>query len=166
IMLTDPLFVPDMTLMVEYTRVKPFVYAHDRSRENSYTSLNSLLGPRIGPNADSWFVRADYYPLRNLTLSLRVTFTRRGENEYDGSGKLVRNVGGDVFQGHRNADPLDAYFLDGILVKSRTIEVFATYEIVNQMWVDGWLQSESVENTGAGLAEKNTTFGARVRLEL
>lgn len=165
-MLTDPLFVPDMTLMVEYTRVKPFVYAHDRSRENSYTSLNSLLGPRIGPNSDSWFLRADYFPLRNLTLSLRVTFTRRGENEYDGSGKLLRNVGGDVFQGHRNTDPRDAYFLDGILVKSRTIQFLATYEIVNQIWVDGWFQSESVENTSAGLTEKNTTFGARFRLEL
>lgn len=165
-MLTDPLFIPDMTLMVEYTRVKPFVYAHDRSRENTYTSLNSLLGPRIGPNSDSWFFRTDYFPLRNLTLSLRLTLTRRGENEYDASGKLIKNVGGDVFRPHRSIDPLDARFLDGILVRSRTVQFYASYEIVNQIWIDGWFQSESVEHTGRGSTEKNTTVGGRMRVEL
>lgn len=165
-MLTDPLFVPDMTVMVEYTRVKPYVYAHDRSREDSYTSLNSVLGPRIGPNADSWFGRLDYFPLRNLTFSLRVTSVRHGENYIDpGTGKLV-NVGGDVFQGHRPTDPLDAHFLDGILIRSRSLEFLATYEIVNQIWLDGWLLYESAENTSLNRTTKNTTFGARVRMEL
>jgi hypothetical protein len=166
LMLTDPLFVPDMTLMVEYTRVKPYVYAHDRSREDSYTSLNSVLGPRIGPNADSWFVRLDYFPLRNLTFSLRVASVRHGENYIDpGTGKLI-NVGGDVFQGHRPIDPLDAHFLDGILLRSRSFEFLTTYEIVNQIWLDGWLLYESEENASLNSTTKNTTFGARVRMEL
>ncbi len=85
---------------------------------------------------------------------------------YDANGMLVKNVGGDVFQPHRSTDPLDATFLDGILFKSRTIQFFATYEIVNQIWVDGWLQSDSVENTSIGLTEKNTALGARLRMEL
>ncbi|MEK7670973.1 MAG: capsule assembly Wzi family protein [Bacteroidota bacterium] len=177
-MLTDPLFIPNATLMVEYTRVKPFVYAHDRSREDSYTSLNAMLGPRIGPNADSWFVRADYFPLRNLTFSLRVTLVRHGENRlnpdgtiadiYNADGTLRQsgNVGGDVFQGHRSKDPLNAHFLDGIVLKSRTIQFLAMYEIVNQIWLDGWLQSDSEENTSNGVTDKNTTFGARLRMEL
>ncbi len=168
-MLTDPLFVPNMTLMAEYTRVKPFVYAHDRSRENSYTSLNSLLGPRIGPNADSWFLRADYFPTRNLSLSLRVTFTRHGENYTivtpQGRDSLV-NVGGDVFQGHRADDPVDAKFLDGVLFQARAIHFLATYQMVNQIWLDGWLLVEQEENTRTGVTEKNTTLGARIRLEL
>lgn len=165
LMLTDPLFIPNASLMLEYTRVKPFVYAHDRSRENSYTSLNSLLGPRIGPNADSWFFRADYFPLRNLSFSLRVTFVRHGENTYDTNGMLVKNVGGDVFQGHRPADPSDATFLDGILFKSRMIQFLVTYEPVNQIWVDGWLQSDSEKNTSNGVTDQNTAFGARLRVE-
>lgn len=164
-MLTDPIFIPDMTLMVEYTRVKPFVYAHDRSRENTYTSLNSLLGPRIGPNADAWFFRVDAFPLRNLMLSLRVTLARRGENEYDSTGKLLRNVGGDVFQGHRAIDPRDAYFLDGILVKSRLVQFFATYEFINQMWLEAWFESDAEENTRTGSSAKNTSIGGRLRFE-
>lgn len=165
-MLTDPLFIPNATLMVEYTRVKPFVYAHDRSREDSYTSLNSILGPRIGPNADSWFVRADYFPSRSLSFSVRVTFVRHGENIVDNNGVLLKNVGGDVFQGHRSTDPLDAAFLDGILFKSRVVQFFATCEIVNQIWLDGWLQSDTEDNTSNGASVKNTTIGGRLRMEL
>lgn len=165
-MVTDPMFFPNMTLMVEYTRVKPFVYAHDRSRENTYTSLNSLLGPRVGPNADSWFIRGDYFPLRNLTVSLRVLLSRKGENVHDAQGRLVKNVGGDVFQGHRAIDPLDAFFLDGNLVKSRTVEFYVTYELVNQMWLEGWFTAESVQDVAAGVTAKNSTGGIRLRAEL
>lgn len=166
LMIADPLFVRDMTLMLEYTRVKPFVYAHDRSRENTYTSLNSLLGPRIGPNADSWFIRWDYFPLRNLTFSLRVLLSRKGENVYDAQGRLVKNVGGDVFQGHRAVDPLDAVFLDGNRVTSRSIELYVTYEPLNQIWLEGWFQRESIQNGGSGTSLKNSTGGIRLRAEL
>lgn len=166
VMLTDPLFVPDMLLMIEYTRVKPYVYAHDRSRENTYTSLNSLLGPRIGPNADSWFLRADYMPAWNLSFSARVLLVRHGKNVYDSVGRLVRNVGGDVFQPHRPEDPLEAPFLDGNLVKSRQIQLLASYEFLNQMRLEGWLQFDSEEDTSSGFRTTNTTGGIRVRMEL
>lgn len=164
-MLTDPLFVPNMSVMVEYTRVKPYVYAHDRSRENTYTSLNSLLGPRIGPNADSWFVRLEYYPAWNWTISARVFLVRHGRNVYDASGRLVRNVGGDVFQPHRPDDPLEAPFLDGVLVRSHQIQLLATYEIVNQIWLEGWLQFDRDEDTSTGVRTSNTTGGLRLRAE-
>lgn len=168
-MLTDPLFIPNATLMVEYTRVKPFVYAHDRSRENSYTSGEWLLGPRIGPNADSWFLRGDYFPSRNLSFSLRVTFTRRGENYFvtDSTGRQVLvNVGGDVFQGHRSIDPINAEFLAGHLYRNRTVSFLATYEFINQMWLDGWFEHDSEENVNAGTSIRNTTIGVRIRAEL
>lgn len=166
LMLVDPLLVPDMSVMIEYTRVKPFVYAHDRSRENTYTSLNSQLGPRIGPNADSWFVRADYFPHWNLSFSVRALWVRHGRNVYDGAGNLIRNVGGNVFQPHRPNDPLEAPFLDGILVRSRQIQFLATYEIVNQIWLDGWLQFDAEEDTSTGVRTTETTGGLRLRAEL
>lgn len=169
-MLTDPLFIPNATLMVEYTRVKPFVYAHDRSRENSYTSGEWLLGPRIGPNADSWYVRADVFPLRNLSFSARATFVRRGENYFvtDSTGRQqLVNVGGDVFQGHRDRlDPLNAEFLAGHLFKNRTISFLATFEFINQMWLEGWLEHDWEENVAAGTSSSNTMFGMRIRAEL
>ena len=165
-MLTDPLFVHDMTLAIEYTRVKPFVYAHDRSRENTYTSLDALLGPRIGPNADSWFVRVDYVPWWNLSFSAHVQWVRHGRNTYDAAGRLVRNVGGDVFQPHRPSDPLDAHFLDGELVRSRSMQFLASYQFINQVWLEAWLQVDTEENTFSGVRRTNTMGGVHMRAEL
>lgn len=165
-MLTDPLFVDDMTLAIEYMCVKPFVYAHDRSRENTYTSLDALLGPRIGPNADSWFVRVDYVPWWNLSLSARGQWVRHGRNIYDAAGRLVRNVGGDVFQPHRPSDPLDAHFLDGELVRLRSMQMLASYQVVNQFWLEAWLHLDAEERTLSGVRSTNTTGGVSIRVEL
>jgi hypothetical protein len=165
-MLTDPLMIPNTSIMIEWTRIEPYVFAHDRSRDGNYGSLGAILGPRIGPNADSWFFRADYLPTRNLFLSVRVLLQRNGENVVDSAGRLIKNVGGDFLQGHRPSDPLDKVFLDGILVKTRRVDLTATYEIVNQMWLDAWYLYESTNNTSLGIMDINHTFGARIRMEL
>ena len=165
-MLTDPLMIPNTSIMIEWTRIEPYVFAHDRSRDGNYGSLGAILGPRIGPNADSWFFRADYLPMRNLFLSVRVLLQRNGKNVVDSAGRLIKNVGGDFLQGHRPSDPLDKVFLDGILVKTRRVDLIATYEIVNQLWLDAWYLYESANNTSLGIVDINHTFGARIRMEL
>jgi len=164
--LTDPWLWPDMSLMLEWTRGDPYVFAHYRSRDDNFTSAGAILGPRIGPNADSWFFRLDYLPERNLYLSLRVLFSRKGNNVVDDAGRLLKNVGGDVMIGHLPADTsISKNFLDGIRVNSRTIDLIGTYEIVNQLWLDCWYMFESVKNVNFGTSENNHTFGVRVRTE-
>jgi hypothetical protein len=163
--LTDPLFVPNVGLAVEYTRVEPFVFSHNRSRENSYSSLGAILGPRIGPNADSWYVRFDWIPARRWFVMGAVSFERRGENVYDESGNLVRNVGGDYRQPHRPDDPVDRVFLDGNLMKTTRGEILVTCEIINQLWVDGWYLFEMVRDVNADTEDRNQTGGIRLRME-
>lgn len=164
-MLTDPLSLPNLDLAVQWTRVEPYVFAHDRSRDDSYSSLGQILGPEIGPNADAWFLRTMYLPLRNLQLSMSVTLIRKGENIVDSTGHLVRNVGGDFLQPHRPIDPTERMFLDGILFKTRKIDFLATYEIRNQIWLDMWYEYESILNTVSNSGNTNNTFGARIRTE-
>lgn len=164
-MSVDPAGLVNTTLMVEYTKIKPYVFAHNRSRESQYTSLNSPLSHRIGPNADAWFFRLDVTPLRNLILSGRVTLERKGENTYDASGQLVRNVGADIFQPHRDVDPQYVTFLDGVLVRTRRIEVLVSYELTNQLWLEASYEREAVHNTVTGAREKNTTVQGRARME-
>lgn len=162
--LTDPLFLPNATLKVQWTRVEPFTYGHDRSRDNTYSSLGALLGSDIGPNADNWYLSAGYYPLRNLSVEVNVTLVRHGENYRDSLGQLV-NVGGDFLQPHRSTDPLDREFMAGRVVKSSTVEVMATYEIRNQIWIDAWLTAERLRNTFFDTETSNNTVGARLRME-
>ncbi|MBM2840848.1 MAG: hypothetical protein HW412_1376, partial [Bacteroidetes bacterium] len=133
-------------------------------RDNSYSSLGTSLGPEIGPNAESWFFRTLYLPLRNLRLSLSVTLVREGENFFDASGKLI-NVGGDFLQPHRPSDPLERFFLDGILIKTRRINLITTYEVRNQIWLEAWYEFESMNNTSLKSSATNHTFGGRLRME-
>ena len=165
ILLTDPLFLPNADLMVQWTRVEPYVFAHDRSRDNSYSSLGVILGPEIGPNADAWFFRTMYTPLRNLRLSCNVTLVRKGMNIVDASGILIRNVGGDFLQPHRAIDPQERIFLDGILLKTRRIDFLVTYELRNQIWIDAWYNHESTRNTTLNFTTSNNTLGGRIRME-
>lgn len=165
-LLTDPLFFPDMNVTVQWTRVEPYMFAHDRSRDDNYSSLGRILGPDIGPNADAWFFRVAYFPLRNLKLSLDVRFVRKGDNIVDpATGQLIKNVGGDFLQPHRPSDPEERTFLDGMLVKTRTARFLTTYEVRNQIWLDGWVDYESIRNVYFDSRSTNTAFGARIRLE-
>ena len=162
----DPFTIRNTSLIIEYTRVAPYVFSHGRSRENDYGSLGALLGPRTSPNADSWFVRIDVLPHRNFTLSARVGLERHGENVVDANGMLIRNVGGDFLQPHRDSDPERAPFLDGILMKSTRMQLLCTYEAVRQLWTDVAVEHETIKNTATGIDERNTTLAIRIRMEL
>ncbi len=162
----DMFDIPNTALMVEYTRIQPYVFSHGRSRDDNYTSLGRLIGTPIGPNADNLFFGLDYWPLRNLTFSLRVNLMRKGLNVVDSTGRLIRNVGGDVFQPHRDTDPEMITFLDGNLEKVRTVQVGAVWEIVNQWWLGFQLLFESMEQATGGIRSTNTTGIAHLKVEL
>jgi hypothetical protein len=165
IFLTDPLLFRNASLMVEWTRVQPYVFSHDYSIEDTYTSLGAPLGPRIGPNSESWFIRGDFFPAGRLMLSLSYFSGRHGDNMLDAAGNLVRNVGGDIEQGHRVGDPITVEFLDGILVTTRRFQFTVTYEPVYQIWIDGWYELERIETAAPVVTSSNETFGVRVRTE-
>ena len=158
----DPLGLPNTSLMAEYTRVEPFVFGHERSRDNAYTHNGSLLGAWIGPNADSWFFRLDWLARRNLTIIGRVLLGRKGMNVYDQAGRLLRNVGGDENVPHRVSDPETKRFLDGTLEKRQRFEVTLMYEPVNQCWIDvGVLREVVIPEAGENL----TQGSLRLRIE-
>jgi hypothetical protein len=162
----NPFSIRNANLMLEYTRVEPFVYSHNRSRENDYGSLGMPLGPRIGANADSWFMRFELLPSRNLIMQMSVWIERQGRNEVDSLGRLVRNVGSDILQPHRDIDPLYKKFLDGILFKTTRVQFFASFEFVRQLWLEGMFEFESVRNVTQGTETQNKTVMGRLRVEL
>jgi hypothetical protein len=161
----DPFGIPNTSLMAEYTRIEPYMFTHARSRDDNYTSLGRNLGPRIGPNADSWFFRADYLPLHNLSFSARASFDRKGENTYDANGQVVKNVGSSELLPHRGVDPETKIFLDGALFKTRTLDFRVSWEIVNQLWLEGRLLNESVKQADTGFSNANNTLLFHLRTE-
>lgn len=162
---SDPLGLPDLMLGVEYTRVEPYVFSHPRSRENDYGSLGAILGPRIGPNADSWQFVAEYAPLRNLFLAAGVGLERQGENTVAPDGRLLINAGGDFMQPHRGGDPETKVFLGGIRFSTTRLHLSASWEVANQIWVEGLVRSTNTTNETNGGNSSITEGEARLRME-
>jgi len=126
----------NLSLIFEYTRIRPFVYSHFNIK-NTYTSWETNLGHPIGPNADEIFTKIAYNFNPKIRLALEYRHIRRGENVYDDDGNLIKNVGGDVFLSHgTNPENTTAKFLDGIRIDNDIIEVGLRLEPIRDFLFD------------------------------
>jgi hypothetical protein len=159
----DPLGISNIAAAVEYTLIEPYTFSHNRSRDNNYSSGGSILGHHIGPNSDCWFFRFDYLLTHRLSTSIRFEIQREGNNIYDSTGTLVKNVGGDFLQPHRVGKDSDRKeFLGGNLVETHRLQAFATYEIVNEIFLD--LRYEMTRRK-MGTTMLDHDFGAALRID-
>jgi len=113
----------------EYSRVEPYTFSHFNP-QNSYTNDQLLLGSFMYPNSDMVSLLYRFYWLGNrYPWIIRLAYERHGENIYDESGTLVKNVGSDPLQSRRSEDGYYAPFLDGNRINSAVIELNFAYEI-------------------------------------
>jgi hypothetical protein len=165
VLVTDPVGIANSTFAVEYTRVEPFTFSHGRSRDDDYGSLGTILSHHIGPNADSWFFRLDYLFSHKLSASVHCEIVRKGKNVYDSLGNLIQNVGGDFLQPHRESDPEQKDFLGGDFVRTLYAQVYLTYEIVNQVFVDAHYQYIRESHERLQSITMNHDFGVALRFD-
>jgi hypothetical protein len=129
----DPFGLPDTDARLEYVRIEPWVYTH-KWRINSYQHYGWALGHWLGPNADDLFVRIGHQFARNLGASVFFEQERQGQNEVV-DGVVVRDVGGDVDEGHQGGDSEHKQFLDGILEKRTSFGFEVVYEPLRNLIV-------------------------------
>jgi hypothetical protein len=126
----------NLALILEYTRIRPFVYSHFNIK-NTYTAWETNLGQPIGPNSDEIFTKLTYNFSPKIRLAIEYRHIRRGENVYDDEGNLIKNVGGDVFKSHGfNPEDETAKFLDGIRIDNDIVEVGLRLEPVRDFIFD------------------------------
>lgn len=141
----DPFTLPNTDLMVEYTRVEPYVFSHGRSRDDNFTSLGRILGPAVGPNGDAWQFGVTVVPRWNLSIKGSVLLGRHGLNQVNPwTGELDGNFGADPLIPHRNADPEHKVFLAGIMQKTLRTDIQVVWEPMNGLWVEGLYRYLSV----------------------
>ena len=163
----DALGFKNSSWFVEYTRVEPYTFSHNRSRDNDYGSGGQILGHHIGPNSDSWFFRFDYYLTSRLVSSVRFEIQREGENIYDGiTDTLIQNVGGDFLQPHRSGEDSDQKeFLGGNFVKTHRLQALLTYEIVNEVFLDARYEIIRRRESVNGVETLDHDFGVVLRID-
>lgn len=147
----SPFSVNDLSLILEYTKIRPYVYSHFNLK-NSYTSHSQNLGHRAGPNADEIHTSLSYNINEKMRLNLEYQFVRSGENIYDGQGNMIFNAGGDFLIGHRESiDAKYINFLDGERINKNILTLNFRFEPVRELWFDIMCKF---------IAEKNITNGA------
>lgn len=135
-MWTEPAGLKDVSLTLQYTYIRPYVYTHFNPK-NTYTSFGQVLGNPIGPNADQIYSRVTYDFSDWLSLSVAYERIRKGENVYDAAGNLVKNVGGDANQTFRDGIDSDvANFLDGNRVNTDVARVSLKIEPIRNFIFD------------------------------
>ncbi|TSA26944.1 MAG: hypothetical protein D4R68_06460 [Ignavibacteriales bacterium] len=124
----SPFSIDDLSLVFEYTRIRPYVYSHDNPKD-TYTAFGQLLGHNIGPNSDQIFMRIAYNFNEKIRFNFDYQYIRHGQNIYDSQGNLVFNAGGDAFVAHRDIDdPIHIEFLDGERINQNIFIFNVRYE--------------------------------------
>lgn len=113
------LFAPNTDLVVEYTRINPWVYNH-KFPDATYQSHQYDLGHWIGQNADNLFLEANYRPLRNLKLGVQFESLRKGAKD------------STRFQ-YELPTPT---FLYGPTIKKQSFGITARYEPLRDLFID------------------------------
>jgi hypothetical protein len=114
--ITD-LLVPYLTVGMEYTKIKPFVYQNLIPTQN-YTNQNYSLGDWIGQNADRVTAWLKYNPIARLTTRVQFDYLRKGE---DGS-----------LENQYYAEPQPS-FLSGKIDTQKQFLFEATYQLLNEL---------------------------------
>jgi hypothetical protein len=127
--IVNPFRLKNIDILIEYTRLKPYVYSHNVKDYNKYKHYDSILGHYIGPNSDDVFFRIRKRFSKFFLISLEYQKYRHGSNLED------RNVGGDPDRGKGDGDSPDVVFLDGVNKRQESYGVSVQYEIIRNLFL-------------------------------
>jgi hypothetical protein len=153
-----------LSLVFEYTKIRPYVYTHNNPK-NIYTGWGVNLGHPIGPNSDELFTRLAFDFNDWIRASLEYRYIRSGENVYDTSGTLIKNVGGDIeISRGETTESETAIFLDGIRINNNVFNFGLRVEPIRDFIFEILYSYDYEENTTLGTS--NTTSYAQLKFQL
>jgi hypothetical protein len=121
-------FIPYLTLGMEYTRVNPFAY-NNLIPAQTYTNQTYLLGDWIGQNADRVSAWATYNLIPRLTTSVQFDYIRKGRE-----GSLP-----DQYW----AEPQPPFLSQGPVETQKQLLIQANYELVHKLYIKTAYQRQS-----------------------
>ena len=150
----QPFYINDLSLIFEYTKIRPYVYTHFDIK-NNYTAFGKNLGHRIGPNADELMLRSAYNFNEWLRMTLEYRYSREGNNVYAEDGTLIKNVGGDIAlsHGYENFNK-KAYFLDGEKLNTNFLSIGIRVEPIRDFIFDVSYNYSNQKNLAKNLSDK------------
>lgn len=163
VFVAEPISLSNVDVAVEYTRIEPYVYSN-RTRGIGYSNNNIGLGHHLGPNSDEWFLQLSFRPNSWVRAWVTYSGSRHGDN-LTVSNLVVRNVGGNLLQGHTLFDDQVAIFLDGNLMRKDVLQCRAAFEPVNNVFVYGIYELRFTKSYASSTKNMDHYGSIRVQVE-
>ena len=125
-------------IILEYTRLNPWVYSH-KYPAATFTNNGYVLGHWIGQNADDLYLELRYRPIRALKAGVFGEVYRKGG---------LKDV---AYQYRVPSQP----FLYGPLHEERSFGVYADYQVTRDLFVSGLVRSHTVKDEATPSLNKN-----------
>ncbi len=116
------LFLNNLDILVEYTRINPWVYEH-KLESTTYKHLDYSLGHWLGQNADLIRFQFDYQPIRSLRLELYFERVRKGGLD-------------DIYFAYGGNDEFNKSFLYGPLREDKFLGINVRFEYIHDLILD------------------------------
>src|SRR5690606_21500615 len=136
---------PNVDIRAEYTRLRPYLYAH-REPLNAMVHYDGVLGHPAGPNAIDFLVEVNARASDRLSAALTFYQTVRGR---DTTGT---NFGADprLPNGTRASDE-GVDILQGIRQRERFVELLVSYELLPRLTADVSVSYGEIDDALTGL---------------
>jgi hypothetical protein len=140
----DVFGIKNLDLQLEGNRVRPFTYSHFDSVAN-YTHYNQPLAHPLGANFQEYIGILRYQPFNRLYLRAKLIHFRQGLD----TGRS--NYGSDPFKLYTTRTRDYGNFVGaGNKVTGNNIHLLASYELKENLFIDGALQNRSYKRAGGG----------------
>jgi hypothetical protein len=152
----DAFGIPNLDILLESNRVRPFTYSHFDS-VSDYTHFNQPFAHPLGANFQERIAIVKYQPLRKLYLQAKAIYFYQG---LDVSGI---NYGSNIFTSYTTRSKNYGYNVgDGNKVKSMNTSFLASYEVKENLFIDANLQHRTYKmSDGYNPATTVFSFGVR-----
>lgn len=136
---------PMIDVVLEYTRLRPYLYAH-RDPTTAYVAFGDLLGHPAGPNAKDYVLIANVQPTPRIHGRVEAFYTLRGRSP-DGL-----NFGEDPQASNvtRNSDTGVA-ILQGIRQTETSVTVMAGYELLPSLFFEAGVGYFAIDDGETGV---------------
>jgi hypothetical protein len=157
----DAFGIKNLDLQAEVNRVRPFTYSH-RDTVGNYTHYNQPLAHPLGANFQELVAVANYQPFPKLNINARLIYYQQG---LDSAGV---NYGANVFRDYdtRDLNSNDFFLLKGQKATALNALLNISYELRENIFLDGTLQSRNYKIAGLGGQSNTTLFTAGVRINM
>jgi hypothetical protein len=149
----DAFGVRNLDLQFEDNRIRPFTYEHDNNISN-YTNYNQPLAHPLGANLQEYIGIASYRPAPKWYITAKAIYYFQGLDSLDGrsygSNPLINYNDRKGDGGYRVGSGRKATCLNASLQLS--------YEVKENLFVEGYLQSRNYKIQNEPAANSNTTM--------